>query len=101
MALGKALFVVGSMAAMAMGRVVNTKGECGAPEPTEEHISIAKQLSLNESMVAFNSFATQANVNVPVYVHVIAKSGKASGGYASVRVLPITSFIFFLAPLLF
>lgn len=72
------------MAASVMGAAINTQGECGTPEPTEEHIAMAKQMSLNETMFSGNSFAAQANVNIPVYVHVVAKDKTAGGGYANV-----------------
>ncbi|KAK2591340.1 hypothetical protein QQS21_010964 [Conoideocrella luteorostrata] len=73
MALKNILLIAASMAAAVMGAAVNN-GECGAPEPTEEHIAVAKLMAVNETMINANEFAAQANVNVPVYVHVVAKS---------------------------
>lgn len=84
MALKTALLLAGSMAASVMGAAINNRDECGAPDPTEEHIAITKQLVLNETMFTDNEFAAQANVNVPVYVHIVAKDKTPKGGYAKV-----------------
>lgn len=58
---------------MVMGAAVSN-GECGAPKPTEEHIAIAKEMALNESMISTSEFAALPNINVPVYVHVVSRS---------------------------
>lgn len=81
----KSLFTLGSLAIVAMGHAIH-KEDCAAPPPTEEHIAIAKEMGLNETMFANEGFSlqAQANVEVPVYIHVVAKSKSSSDGYASV-----------------
>ncbi|KAG5952636.1 hypothetical protein E4U53_000329 [Claviceps sorghi] len=65
------LLLASVLVSMVLGAAVNDKSECGAPEPTEEHISVAKEMALNESRISFHNFALLADVDVPVYVHVV------------------------------
>ncbi|OAQ71913.1 metalloprotease [Pochonia chlamydosporia 170] len=82
MALKTALLMASSIAASVMGTALNNRDECGAPEPTEEHKAITKQLLLNETMFADNEFSAKANINVPVHVHIVARDKTPNGGYA-------------------
>ncbi|KAG5924852.1 hypothetical protein E4U42_004537 [Claviceps africana] len=76
----KAILLFASvLVSMVLGAAVNNKGECGAPEPTEEHISVAKEMALNESRTSFSDdFALLTDVNVPVYVHIVSAKNKSS-----------------------
>ncbi|KAG5980631.1 hypothetical protein E4U55_003813 [Claviceps digitariae] len=69
----KTIFLLTSvLVSTVLGVAVTGKDECGAPEPTEEHIAVAKEMALNESKVLLSDFALLSDINVPVYVHVVA-----------------------------
>jgi hypothetical protein len=59
---------------------------CGAPEPTEEEIAIAKTFYQveKESRLAGNATSAGATIDVNVYFHILATSTSASGGYLTV-----------------
>lgn len=84
MTLKTALLLAGSLTASVMGAALQGREECGAPEPTEEQKAITQQLLFNETMLADSEFAAKANVNVPVYVHIVAKDKTPGGGWAKV-----------------
>lgn len=60
---------------------------CGAPEPTEEEIAIAKSFYQieKEARLAGNATSAAATIEVNTYFHVLATSTSASGGYLTVR----------------
>lgn len=60
---------------------------CGAPEPTEEEIAIAKQFYQieKEARLAGNATSAAATISVNVYFHVLATANSAAGGYLTVR----------------
>ncbi|KAG6010017.1 hypothetical protein E4U21_000459 [Claviceps maximensis] len=69
----KTIFLLASaLISMVLGAVVTNKGECGAPEPTEEYLAMAEEIAFNESKISFSDFSIIEDVNVPVYVHVVS-----------------------------
>ncbi|KAG6011425.1 hypothetical protein E4U43_008317 [Claviceps pusilla] len=73
----KAIFLLAStIISMVLGVAVTNKGECGAPEPTEEHIAVAQEMARNESKISINNFAVLDKIHVPVYVHVVSANKK-------------------------
>ncbi len=83
-----AVLLIGSLTSGVLGAVLNVDTECGAPEPSEELLSAAREFAVAEAQTA-NSFAAStalATVNVPVYVHVVASS-ESDPGYISVSSL--------------
>lgn len=68
-----------SLAVAAMAAAI--VDECAAPPPSLDHVAISQQFAANES-VEFNLAAAQATINIPTYVHVVARSSSA---YISVR----------------
>ncbi|KAJ0114211.1 hypothetical protein N8I77_006999 [Diaporthe amygdali] len=78
--LPKSIFI----AALAASHAVAQRA-CGAPEPTEEQIAIAKALYQIEkdARLAGNATSALATVEVNTYFHVLASSTSTSGGYLS------------------
>lgn len=65
---------------------------CGTHDPTEAHIEMSKQFATEEAALALTgneSFRVAATTTVKVYVHVVASSQSASGGYLSVSPCPV------------
>lgn len=76
------------LAALAASHAVAQRA-CGAPEPTEEEIAIAKSFYQieKEARLAGNATSAAATITVNTYFHVLAASSSASGGYLTVRAL--------------
>jgi len=74
------------LAAIAASQAIAQRA-CGAPEPTEEEIAIAKSFYQveKEARLAGNAVSAAATISVNVYFHVLATSTSASGGYLTVR----------------
>lgn len=74
------------LAALAAAHAVAERA-CGAPEPTEEEIAIAKSFYQieKEARLAGNATSAAATIEVNAYFHVLASSNSASGGYLTVR----------------
>lgn len=86
----KAVFLTGLAASHAVAQRV-----CGAPEPTEEEIAIAKSFYEveKEARLAGNATSAAATIVVNTYFHVLATSNSAAGGYLTVRGLLCFSFV--------
>ena len=82
-----ALLLAGSMTSAVMAAVLNVDTECGAPEPSEELKSVAREMAVMEAE-ALNSFSAEslAMIEVPVYAHVVASS-RSDDGYLSVSLV--------------
>jgi hypothetical protein len=91
MYLKNALLLAGSMTSAVMAAVLNVDTECGAPDPSEELMSVAREMAAMEAE-ALNSFSTEslATIEVPVYAHVVASS-RTDAGYISVSFVPLAA----------
>lgn len=88
-------FILGALVASC---VAETPRSCGAPEPTDEQIALAKSLYVmeKEARVAGNYSALAQTIEINVYFHVLSTSNAVADGYISVRKSrPNTYFNFF------
>lgn len=84
----KTYLLAGSLAATCLGNPLTTPAPafCGTPKLSEEQKNEARiQLA---SVDVGSSLESRATINVPVYMHVIASSQTAQGGYLAVRPAP-------------
>lgn len=79
------LFKAVLLTALAASHAVAQRA-CGAPEPTEEDIAIAKAFYQveKEAHLAGNATSAAATIEVNAYFHVLASSDSVSGGYLAV-----------------
>lgn len=82
------LFKTVFLTAIAASQAVAQRA-CGAPQPTEEEIAVAKSFYEIEkaARLAGNATSAAATIDVNVYFHVLATSTSASGGYLTVSAL--------------
>lgn len=76
------------MAAAVYGVALHGPEECASIEPSPELLAAAAEMAAKEA-AAFKkpNAKPQADVNVPVYIHVIASSQSKQDGYLSVSFL--------------
>lgn len=89
----KTLVVAATMAATAFGAAFNGPEECVAIEPSPELLEAAAEMAAAEAVARKKPTAKPSEVNVPVYIHVIASSEAKKDGYLSVRLTVATSVI--------
>lgn len=89
----KILFVLGALVASCAAATERT---CGAPEPTEEQIALAKSFYVmeQEARAAGNFSAAAQTIEVNVYFHVLSTSNAVEDGYISVCIQIQTRFFF-------
>lgn len=79
----KSMLVTGLMATVAMAGTLGDRAQkfnCGAPQPSKQHLAISSEFAAKEAI----SRATVANAQIGVYMHVVASSTTAAGGYLTV-----------------
>lgn len=80
--------ILGLLAPLALGRAVGEKAfGCGAPEPSEQQLEVAKILGAQErEMNAFGLLDTgKETITVDTYFHVVSISEDPEEGYLTVR----------------
>lgn len=81
----KQTLVAATMAVAAFGAALSGHDECANIAPSEELLAAAAQMAAHEAEAAKSpNKKPAAEVNVPVYIHVIASSQSKSDGYLSV-----------------
>lgn len=77
------LFILGALVASC---VAATPRSCGAPDPTEEQISLAQNFFKveQEARLAGNAVSAAQTIEVNVYFHVLSTSNATEDGYISV-----------------
>lgn len=85
MALKHSLLVVATMVAAAFGAALQRAEDCEAIEPSAELRAAAAEMAIKEEATAGKPSGKLAEVNVPVYIHVVASSQSKADGYLSVR----------------
>ncbi|TQV98644.1 hypothetical protein V2A60_007639 [Cordyceps javanica] len=85
MAIKKSLVVIATMAAAVFGAALQGPDDCAAVEPSAELRAAAAEMAAEEEAAANKPTGkiAAAEVNVPVYIHVIAKSKSKADGYLS------------------
>ncbi|TWU72655.1 hypothetical protein ED733_002035 [Metarhizium rileyi] len=80
----KTLVVLVSMAATSLAAAIQAAEpeECGTGETPAQILSLAKE-AVAASSTVMGSAASRADINVPLYVHVVASSRTEAGGYLS------------------
>jgi len=71
----------------ATGAIAQLNRECGTSAPTEEQLSISKKFQVKEDAVRLAGLDIEKRATIgpiKVYVHVLATSTAASGGYLTV-----------------
>lgn len=77
------LLVLGALVASCVAAIPRS---CGAPEPTEEQIALAKSFYAieKEARLAGNYSAASQTIEINVYFHVLSTSNAVEDGYISV-----------------
>ena len=80
----KSLFL---SAVAATGAIAQLNRECGTAAPTEEQLNISKKFQVKEDAIRLAGLEVEKRATIgpiKVYVHVLATSTAASGGYLTV-----------------
>lgn len=78
--------IIFALGALVASCVATAPRSCGAPEPTEEQIALAKNFYKieQEARLAGNAAAASQTIEVNVYFHVLSTSNATEDGYISV-----------------
>lgn len=83
----KVVLGIGSLATAASASPLRESGPvsaCGNGPASEEHMAISRELRLIEKRVLSDDYTQPEDIQVPVYVHIVASSNTVEGGFVDV-----------------
>ncbi|KAK3182618.1 hypothetical protein K4F52_006068 [Lecanicillium sp. MT-2017a] len=84
----KVVLGIGSLAAATSASPLRESGPvpaCGNGPASEEHMAISRELRLIEKRVLSDDYKAPEDIQVPVYVHIVASSNTVEGGFVDQR----------------